>query len=294
MAAKTTKTTTAKSGSSLNFILPKGKITLLPVVREKSFMGNNKHDGLFMYTGSFMSWSIFRDQYGNYIDPLNKKERDYFEKELKEDFNVFHKGNFWETYVFKIKKDTYDMNSLKRTFDLQNPYDYLAYKLLLTAPNIANSLAERDDTPEYKWVLIEEGEGIQGNLRKGKKKAFCYNWLTTNETKKDTLRDILYVLNVKTDIDSSLDEIINLMIDVIESPRMENLYEVLNDEDLNVKILFSKALRARAIVVRRNKYYDTKGDMLATSRNAMLEWLSNEVNQVQVVEINNTINKAKI
>jgi len=262
-----------EGSTSLNFMLPDKKVTLLPIVRQKSFMGSTNHDGLFLYTGAFNAWTIYRNQHGNYVDPLNYKEREYLEKELKEDFNVYHKDNFWKNYSFKIKKNNSEMSSLKRVFNLSNPHDFIAYKLLLTAPNVANSIKEKDDTPEY---------------------AACYAWLTENENKKSYLRDMLYVMNLRTNKDQTLEEVVNIVIDAIESQRVYNLYELINDEDITLKILLAKSLRARAIVIRRNKFYDVNGDLLANNRLSMLEWLSSPENGIGVLEIKKLIEKSKI
>lgn len=283
-----------EGSTSLNFMLPDKKVTLLPIVRQKSFMGSTNHDGLFLYTGAFNAWTIYRNQHGNYVDPLNYKEREYLEKELKEDFNVYHKDNFWKNYSFKIKKNNSEMSSLKRVFNLSNPHDFIAYKLLLTAPNVANSIKEKDDTPEYTWMLVEQGDTIQTNLKKGKIKAACYAWLTENENKKSYLRDMLYVMNLRTNKDQTLEEVVNIVIDAIESQRVYNLYELINDEDITLKILLAKSLRARAIVIRRNKFYDVNGDLLANNRLSMLEWLSSPENGIGVLEIKKLIEKSKI
>lgn len=286
------RNTGAKSGTS-EFILPNKKVTLLPIVRRKSFMGRKDHDGLFMYTNANKSWSIFRDQYGNYIDPLNETERLYLEKMIGEDLNVNHKDNYWHSFSFKITKDTYEMSRLKRVFDLSNPRDFLAYKLLLTVPDVANSLKEKDDTPEYEWMLVEADETIQDKLSAGRIKRFCYNWLTENEKKKTTLRNILYTMNISISKDASIDEIENAIIDIIESNRINSLYELLNDENLDTKILFAKALKSRCIILRRSKFYDEKGELLAVNKQKMLEWFADPEHSVELVAMKEKIDKIK-
>ena len=88
---KTNKLTGGDNHSS-KFSLPNRKVTLIPVIRKSKFMGSESHDGAFMYTGTTQSWTIFRDKYGNYIDPLTTTERLYLENILDEDLNVQHKN----------------------------------------------------------------------------------------------------------------------------------------------------------------------------------------------------------
>ena len=278
-----------------SFSLPNKKVTLLPIVRKKTYMGVENHDGAFLFTGAFQAWSIFRNQYGQYIDPLNKAERDYFEKLYKENFNPDIPGNFWEKFEVKIKKDTADMNLLKREFNLSNPKDYLAYKLLLTAPDVANTWEERKDTPEYRWVLVEKEEKVQDVLSKGAKKAKCYEWLMSNSNKPSTLKDVLYVLNKTLTFDMSKDEIKATIIDIIEDDKLLNqLYEAITDENLEGRILIAKGLKTRQIRYNKGKYFLFDGTEIGAGRKQVLEWLGNPENQEKILILKKNIQKAKI
>ena len=276
------------------FTLPKKKVTLRPIIRKHSFMGKEDHDGVFMFTGAYQVWSIFRDEYGNYIDPLTDTERVYLERALNEDLNINHENNYWKDFEVKITKDTYDLNYLKREFDLSNPKDYLAYKLLLTAPDVANSLAEKDNTPEYRWVLVEKDEPIQGKITKGRKKSFCYKWLEDNRTKPTNMKDVLYVLGIAVSRDATRDELESNIIDIIEGSKMDRLYDVLNDDNFHTEVLFNKALKSRAVIYNRGKYYDRSGNLIAVSKKQMLEWLASPENSVAVKAIEAEIKKAKL
>ena len=225
---------------------------------------------------------------------MNPTERVYLEKELLVDLNPNHKDNFWKTFEVKIYKDTYDLSELKLKLNLSNPKDYISYKLLLTCPDVAPSLSRKDDTPEYKWVLIEQDENIQSKLSKGKKKAFCYKWLTENSTKTNMLRDILYIMNVSISINNTRDELESIITDIIESNKLDNFYEILNDPNLDTNIFFAKALKSRLIVLKFGKYYNTKGDLLSTTREQMLEWIASPEHSVEVELMKETINKIKI
>ncbi len=276
------------------FKLPNKVVTLIPIIRSTTFMGTKDHDGVFMYTGTSQTWCIFRDEYGNYKDPLNPTERSFLEKELLVDLNPYHKENYWKEFEVKIFKDTYELSELKLKLDLSKAKDYLSYKLLLTAPDVAPSLSAKDDTPEYRWVLVEQDETIQDKLSKGKKKAYCYKWLTENANKSNILRDVLYIMNVTVSINNTRDELESIITDIIESNKLDNFYDVLNDPNLDTNILFAKALKARVIIVKFGKYYNVKGDVLATTKDKMLEWLVKPENSVEVELMKETINKIKI
>ena len=92
MAITKTNKTSGGVKATTKFSLPNKKITLIPIIRKTKFMGSEDHDGAFMYTGAMQAWTIFRDKYGNYIDPLTTTERLYLENILDEDLNVQHKN----------------------------------------------------------------------------------------------------------------------------------------------------------------------------------------------------------
>jgi len=280
--------------STSKFTLPNKKVTLIPIVHTKVFMGTDNHDGLFMYTGAFQVWNIFRDQFGNYKDPLNAVERTYLEKELNADLNVNHPKNYYETFEVKIIKDVFDLSQLKREFDLSNPKDYLSYKLLLTAPDVAPSLSQKDDTPEYRWVMIEKNEELRGRLNNGKMKAFCYGWLNEHRTKLDSMKDILYAMTIGVSKDSTADELENSFINIIESSKLTFLYELLNDPNLDTNILLTKCLKIKEIVIMKYKYYDKNQTLLASTKDQMLEYLASPENSLQIAAFKDAITKHKL
>jgi len=295
MATKITKSTGITKGSGTKFVLPNKKVTLKPIVRNTMFMGIENHDGAFMFTGSFQVWTIFRDQYGKYKDPLTEIERKHIESIIDEDLNINHKDNYWHKFEVKIKKDTYNIDHLKRVFDLKNPLDYMAYKLLLTAPDVANSWDSRNDTPEYRWALIDKDEPIQSKLTMGKMKASTYSWLDENKNKPTVLRDMLHVMNIGVDRDTPRDELESALIELIEDKRkLELLYDNVNDEGLHLKVFFVKALKARELTHRKGKYYDKDGELIGVTKNAVIEWLGNPENSTRYEMMSENIKKLNI
>ena len=83
--SETTIKTTGGKKTISKFSLPNKKVTLLPIVREKMFMGVKNHDGMFMYTGAFQVWCIFKNQYGDFGsgNPNDKKTEQFIIEKLK-------------------------------------------------------------------------------------------------------------------------------------------------------------------------------------------------------------------
>lgn len=277
------------------FILPNKKVTLKPLVKNKTFMGVNNHDGLFMYTGTSRSWCIFRNSNGTYIDPLKTaSERAFFEKEMGKDFNVHHDDNFWKDYTFKITKAVSDVKFLEKELDLSKPGDYLAWALLNTVPDVANNWKSRNKTPEYKWVLIEKDEDVQTKVTTGKQKSFCYNWVSDNEDKVKTLRDVLWLMGLNVSSSNTKNELLDNIYQLIEDNRLASkLYEELTAEDFNVKILFTKLIKGRYIIAKAGKYYDKDASLLAHNKPAILKWIANPENSLFVEQWKDEVNKLK-
>lgn len=266
------------------FILPNKKVTLKPNYNKKMFMGSYDHDGSFMYTNTSVSWTIFRNQYGKYIDPLNDAEKVYFENKFKDrSFNPTSKDSFWSDFRVVVKKTSYNIKELYREFDLSDDIDYLSYKLLLTAPNVAKRWEDRNDNPEYKWVLVESTEELQSVLTKGNKKAFCYKWIDENTNKTDMLKNVLWLMNVNVSSDSNKDELLKTLYDLVESDKSLNkMYEELNNESLTINILIVKLLKSRIIITRLSKFYDRDSNLLAYNKDSLKQWLINPENSLTV------------
>lgn len=280
--------------AATKFILPNKKVTIKPLVKSNTFMGVNGHDGAFMYTGTSKAWVIFRKTSGEYINPLTKAEQIFFEKEMDEDFNVNHKDHFWKEFQFKITKTTTDINFLKKELNLSKPLDYLAYKLLLTAPDVANNWKSRNFTPEYEWVMIEADEDAQSTVTMGKRKALCYKWIDDNSSKPNILRDVLWLMRVNVSTDNTKNELLGNLYNIVEiESQLKELHSIITADDLNLRILFIKLVKGRFINTKDNKYYDREGNLIAHNKVAIMTWLNNPENSSIVEAWKDEVSKLK-
>ena len=90
---------------------------------------------------------------GRLVDPLTDSERTFLEKKLGIDLDVNAKeDNFWSSReaTIRIHKTSRDLNSATLEFNLNDPYEYILYKICLVSGRVANSWEERGKRPHIR------------------------------------------------------------------------------------------------------------------------------------------------
>jgi len=289
------------------FTLPLGKkITLLPIDRNKSFMGKKNHDGSIQFTGTGTTFVLPMKPNGKYVNPLTAEEQEYLEEVLGINLNVHStpdykggkliSGNVYGMRKITMNKTNPDISKFKRVFELDNPDDFLDVAILKQCPNIANSWKERDDTPEYKWVLREEGQEFADKRKSisGKRKA--YAWFDDISDNKTKLVDNLRVLGENVTQEHTLGELESLLDNYINDPyKLGKVLDLMEDKEADNKIFVDKAIRVGMIKrVANGRYVDSNGEVIGNSVYEVSVFIRDNKNNVFYERIKEAILKAKL
>lgn len=142
-------------------------------VRRKSRSGWDSAVRADMYKKTQLCLSCSK-LHGVYNTGLSEEERLILEKTMFENpdtYSVY--SNFWDKWIFKIL-------GTEETLHLNNPKDYLTYKVLSVHPRVAKK--EEDITAETELVLFDEEAEMNAKQLKFQSKQKAYERLSKMST----------------------------------------------------------------------------------------------------------------
>ena len=203
------------------------------------------------------------------INPFSsKEEQTYLEKVLGLQENELSTARrdspYWSTYWITLNKSG-------KILHLDNPTDYLMWKVLLTLNNLVAKSPELANTKKtYRFVLKDlsyDADLMNLNMSKMSKAYSLYGEL---EGKFETLKQIVieHLGNRIPEQINSINFIIKTIKDIIQNTP-DRFIELASDKDLSYKSIVSSAIEYNIIKRKGELYYDIDGTPLC---------LSNDVN----------------
>jgi len=247
------------------FTLPDETITVRFVPRKKGMAANVEDNHVIsggMLNNAVKTCRCPLQERGGLKNLLTKEEKDFLEAETGINLSVY--GDFWKNFAVKIYKD-----SAANQFYLGDPMGYLSYKILESykEADIAPSWTERNNSPEYMFAIVREGE-IQNEKKSKldiKKDAFkAYGRIEDDKEK------IVAVLRLLTNKPISSDSKLTWLQGQVEekldaSP--QTFLDVVNDSNFETKALINSAVEKGIIKRTGNKYSTVDGLDLCESGN---------------------------
>lgn len=261
------------------FELPKKIVTVKYIKRKKGMASSVSDDHIIsggMLSGSSKRFYAPLLRNGAIANVLTKEEKEHLEKITQLNLSVY--GDFWkEHYVRLFKDDT--------QFNLENPLDYISYKILLSLKDeIATSWSEREKKQTYQFVITSDSELINEDKIKLDNKKEAFKAYGKIEDDKDTLLALMKLLTNKSiSKDSSLLWLQKEVETIIDS-NPKAFLSIVKDSNFNVKLLISKAEDCGYIIKKSNQYFTKDGltlceqGQLSSLENAVA-FLSNPKNQ---------------
>ncbi len=260
------------------FTLPKKKVTVLPVVK-KTWLPKG-HEAEFLYQHSMNTFTVPKNAMnGSYVNPLTNEEQEMLESHpglsIKEGDLSVHKreNNFWKSTFKPIK-----LGKDPRTLDLSDPMDYITYKvLLLNKDYIAPDAYSAQGKASYKYMIVDEAYLEYGKIREDKV----------------ALSDILFLLtNQRVSPNSTLIWLQGQVGDFIAN-NPKRFIEVVNDKDLQTRVLITKGLTYNAIQKDGTAYRTMGGDLMGVDLTATIAFLNNKQNGDHRILIETMIARAE-
>lgn len=256
----------AKKKIIIDDILINKIVKVQPVERNRHMVALDKnHDGAFMYTNCFRAYCLpVHKDTGRLLPILTREEEALFEEVLGYEPGSLSVHNekgrkFWSSkrMAVRLKKDGISLN-------LMDPVDNLKWRILKVNQEIAPSWEERYDSGEYWFALVDQDYQVQEDNKAVMLKEKAYAYFGKIKSSPTKMRNFLRVYGVKTSESASTEFLVSEIGKLLEAPK-EKLNELINifeDKDFDVKVLVQKALECGAIIKERNVYKLPGGDRI--------------------------------
>lgn len=274
------------------FTLPKGLITVKPVIKSTYLIPDTNHRAAFLAPGAKREYTVPVLRNGQYANVLTDAEKEFFESPEggldmgPGDLSIYKRtNNFWDTFRIQLSKD-------ELTLDKSNPYQYLQYKVLLANnEEIASSLEELRSRRKatYKYVLVDAQQEATLSSKEADLEESA--WAIYGEIKNDRTRmlDILGIFGRKLTKEST-DDMIRSQIKNIMKDDVREFVTIANDDNLDIKIFIGKCVSAGLISKRANVYSIPGGEKLGNTLFEAAEYLSMPENQEILLSLQARLN----
>ena len=278
-------------------------VVLKPVLRTYPLINDRKdHVLYFMQDGASKFYVLPKNNYNEYVDIFkDEKEKAFFEDILGLDLNYNNRvDNFWEKFRVKITKNVNLMNGMAK-FDMSDPMDNIRVRIMRLYPDVTEGWENRYNKPKSKFCLVDEGyEDISANKEMDMmEEIWTFRGEVKNSIKK--LRDFLsvYYMTKKSTKsvpdDFTLEQLNSEMRKLIEEDK-NGVYAMITDEDRDIKLFISKAVRCGAIERKGVTGYAIPGDPTEYNLKDMIDHIKvlKEATDTSYVKIDTQIKQAKL
>lgn len=263
------------------------KVTIALIKRSQTSLHQDENIGTLV-TGGEKSFITPVDKRGNLVNPLTKEEQEYFEDLLKIDLNPFvnPKTNFWATIRVELRKPSYNTESANLILDLNNPYDYIYYKIALVCPRVAKSYAERFNRAEYEFVILDGDVELEEELSYTAKEDLVQEYLLKHKNSKKKLFDLLRMYgiekaNKQVSFDNSAEWIYNELKKASrKKSEVEKLFTLvsLGEKDISSKIFLADCVTMGLVEKRGFEYRLSGGDKISNNEEEAIRWFEDKRN----------------
>lgn len=214
---------------------------------------------------------------GQFVNVLTNDEKAYLEYAMGLEVNALSvylkNNNYWSNYQVRLTKGD-------NLFDLSNPHEYIAYKVLLANKEIiAPSLKELQDRPKatYQFVIIAENEE-QSNVSK-EMNATMQSYVELGKIVEDvdTMRVIVETIGGKPTAANSKLEFLQTQCNKLIQSDASLFLKTIKDPLLPNKVLLRRAKDGNIVTTKGNYYYFNSTPLCGTNEEPTLsiaaKWL---------------------
>lgn len=264
------------------------KVTIALIKRSQSSLYKDPDMGT-LTVGGKKSFMCPTSKNGKLVNPLTPDEQEYLENLLRIDLNPYlERNNFYQSkesmiILTKIGRRT---ESANLTLNLNDPYDYIKYKIALINPRVAKNWAEKDNK-NFEFILIDGDEEFKDELSYTKKEDAVLKYLYSIEGSKKKLFDLLRMFGIQSaskqvTYDNSIEWLYTEIKKLTRiKANVEKLYNLvsLGEKDIASKIFIADCITMGLIEKRGPfEYKLSGGDKFANSEESAIAWFEDKRN----------------
>jgi len=185
-------------------------------------------------------------QYGRagYATGLSEEEERELEKKLSLQNGTLNKySTYWRDYTIVLTEK-------QKTLKLENPKDFLDYKILFASKRVANSVNDLSLTPKAEYVLYDAEEDAKKDNLVVKEKRKAYKKFSTLTTKE--MRDVLKLMGKRAE--NASDTLVeNTLNEIIEKDPKE-FNKIIGITDFKTRVFIEDLVAINALRIRGGHY----------------------------------------
>jgi hypothetical protein len=252
------------------FTLPETKVTVKYIKRKKGMASNVSEDHVIsggMLSGAIKKYYTPLMRNGSLANVLSKDEKEYLEGVTGLKLSIYE--SFWKEHYVSLFKDD-------NTLSLDNPLDYISYKILLSYKNeICPNWKDRNEKQTYEFVIVSGDEELTEKKVGFDSKKEAFKLYGKIEEDKDKLLGILKLLTNKPISSESTLKWIQTKIEEFIDIKPQSFVDLIKDSKFETKLLIQEAEEKGVIKKIGNKYSTSDG--LDLSENSQIPTFENTI-----------------
>jgi len=245
------------------------KVTVRPIRRKGGWVTPD-HDSAFLNEGSARNYTVPAKSGGSLVNPCpdfvqdkDKKIDDW--QTLADELGLEHvrvlnpntkKDNFWKN----PSETTIKLDRNGKHLNLSVTQDFIDYLVLRSNSHmIAPCWAERFESGEYMFALVEEGEEMVDKVSNIEEKKTAYGYLGKIDKSAEKMTDFLYVYYLRKKEakrpprNGTVDWLKGEIGTIIETD-LKIFLEILDDDDYILKLLIQRSVETGALLKDKHVY----------------------------------------
>ena len=258
----------------------RGEVVTVKQFRKNGWLPEG-HDGELRYTHCFTQLVPKNDKSGYPVTGLTAEDEKYFETKLHLDAGTLSRYNidYWANFRTDIPKDGLSL-------ELDDPYKGLIYKVLLANPEVANSEAEKADSPFANYVVTSEQQ-------EAKAKSVEINftrkaWQEFGKMSSKDMGDFLKVYGKRPAPNATPEWLESQIGDIITSSPA-TFITIKSDPNFKMKSFIDDCIVKKALSKSGSKYLLAGGDVIGYSLSDTIDYLGLPENQEVYIQLKSRI-----
>lgn len=263
-------------------------ITLTPIKRGSAMIKDPEHIGYFKYPDTELSYILPRNiNNGNWIECLTKDEQIFLGEELDADLSFRKDNTFWSERRVKIRC-TQEVIKMGYRLDISTPDGYLDYKILCKQGVICKSWDERENSMEYQFALVSDGEILDSGVETANIKQTAFEYFSKIKNGRKKLFDFLMVYGNKPDPYTSIDYLRTQVWNIVDTAP-NKFMKIVEDPDFEIKATINDYMTSGALKLDGRTTYKLgygSEDIIGRTLKDAISYLRDKRNSATLLELN--------
>jgi hypothetical protein len=268
------------------------KVTIVPIKKNTGLLFMDAKDEATFMTNTTRSFSLPVTKNGTLLNPLTEDEKEYLEDLLKIDLSVHSPEGkaFWASKKGKVhfRKIGKDISTAVVVLNLNDPYDFIKYKVALVNPRVETKWENRDLNDLAEFVIKDVDSEFKEEFGHTEKAAEVAEYLINNKNDYKALYNLMRLYGKSSKVEkypskgATTGWLFNELFKSTQSKKETTALHELIKQDPSIyasRVFIDDAIEAGAVTKISGRYELPGGDVIGYSELEVIKFLDNKRNQ---------------